>query len=104
VDAVDGTYVIANGEESLTVVVLAGVVTSVAAEKPKPVATTEPLDSAEVLQVLDAVTDEVVAVKAAFASVTADLKALKASLKHDTEEPGAAAASVEPKDKYKIVD
>lgn len=104
VDAVDGTYVIANGEESLTVVVLAGVVTSVTSEAPAPVATTDPLDAAEVLQVLEAVTDEVVAVKQAFASVTAELKTLKASLKHDTEELGAAAASTDAKDKYKIVD
>ena len=41
IDAADGTYTIANGEDVMTVVVVAGVVTSVATETPAAVAAVE---------------------------------------------------------------
>ena len=85
VDAPDGTYVVANGEDALTIVCEGGLVMSVTTETPEAEAeaTEQELD-AEVAAVLSAVSDEVVGLKASLASVTAELKGLKASLKHDT--------------------
>lgn len=96
IDAADGTYTIANGEDVMTVVVVAGVVTSVAIESPAAVAAAadEGELGAEVAAVLEAISDEVVALKAHNVKLVAELKDLKASLKHDTVEgvkPPAAA-------------
>ena len=93
IDAADGTYTIANGEEVMTVVVLAGVVTSVAMETPAPVAAVGGELGAEVAAVLEAFSDEVVAVKASNLKLVAELKDLKASLKHDTDEGKKPAAA-----------
>ena len=103
VDAPDGTYVIANGDASLTVVVLGGLVTSVTEDTPAA-AVVEPGEvDAEIAAVLTAVVDEVKALKAENSSVKAELKSLKASLKHDEEKPGAAAAQKGVESKYNIV-
>ena len=93
IDAADGTYTIANGEEVMTVVVVAGVVTSVAIETPAAVAAVEGELGAEVQEVLAAITDEVVALKAHNVKLVAELKDLKASLKHDTGEGKKPAAA-----------
>ena len=93
IDAADGTYTIANGEEVMTVVVVAGVVTSVAIETPAAVAAVEGELGAEVQEVLAAITDEVVALKAHNVKLVAELKDLKASLKHDTDEGNKPAAA-----------
>ena len=94
IDAADGTYTIANGEEVMTVVVVAGVVTSVAIETPEAVAAEL---GAEVQEVLAAITDEVVALKAHNVKLVAELKDLKASLKHDTGEGKKAPAAADKK-------
>ena len=94
IDAADGTYTIANGEEVMTVVVVAGVVTSVAIETPEAVAAE--LDS-EVAAVLEAISDEVVALKAHNVKLVAELKDLKASLKHDTDEGKKVPAAADKK-------
>ena len=94
IDAADGTYTIANGEEVMTVVVVAGVVTSVAIETPAAVG--GELDS-EVAAVLEAISDEVVALKAHNVKLVAELKDLKASLKHDTGEGKKAPAAADKK-------
>ena len=91
-DAADGTYTIANGEEVMTVVVLAGVVASVATEAVAAAAVGGELDS-EVAAVLEAISDEVVALKAHNVKLVAELKDLKASLKHDTDEGKKPAAA-----------
>lgn len=104
VDAPDGTYVIANGDESLTVVVMSGLVTSVTDETAEATteATNEGID-AEVLQVLEAITDQVQALKTENASVKAELKSLKASLKHEPEDKGAPNAKAGDNQQFKIV-
>ena len=93
IDAADGTYTIANGEEVMTVVVVAGVVTSVAAETPEAVAAAGGELDSEVAAVLEAISDEVVALKAHNVKLVAELKDLKASLKHDTDEGKKPAAA-----------
>ena len=100
IDAADGTYTIANGEEVMTVVVVAGVVTSVAIETPAAVAAVEGelgAEVQEVQEVLAAITDEVVALKAHNVKLVAELKDLKASLKHDTDEGKKVPAAADKK-------
>lgn len=100
IDAADGTYAIANGEEVMTVVVVAGVVTSVAIETPAAVAAVAAVEGelgAEVQEVLAAITDEVVALKAHNVKLVAELKDLKASLKHDTDEGKKVPAAADKK-------
>ena len=104
IDAPDGTYVIAHGEESMTIVVLGGVVASVTMEAPAPVAAVDQELQAETQAVLEALTEQVVALKAANVSVVAELKDLKASLKHDVKEPAAAAAAKTNQPNFKLVD
>ena len=99
VDAPDGTYVIADDDHSITVVVASGVVASVT--MPAQAAATE-LD-AEVAAVLTAVVEAHKAAKADIVALRAEIVALKASLKHDEELPGAAAASTNTETKYKVV-
>ncbi len=105
IDAPDNTYVIANGEETITIVVMGGVVTSYTTEA--IVAAVGPAEAgevnAEIAAVLTAVVDEVKALKASNVAYVAELKALKVSLKHEEEKPGAAAAST-PASKYTILD
>ena len=97
IDAADGTYTIANGEDVITVVVLAGVVTSVAVETPEAVAAVEGELDSEVAAVLEALSDEVVALKAHNVKLVAELKDLKASLKHDTGEGKKVPAAADKK-------
>jgi len=113
VDASDGTYTIANGDDALTIVVEAGKVTSISAEEPEFEASTEEdeenevsaeLDE-EVAQVLTVLGEQVVALKASNAKFVADLADLKKSLKHDTTEgkpkPDAKAGIT---NRFKITD
>ncbi len=104
VDAPDGTYVIANGADSWTLVVAGGLVESVEMNAPEGAeASSEELD-AEVAAVLTAVTDEVVALKAANVKLVAELKDLKATLKHDTgDKDKKPAAADKEKINFKIV-
>ena len=97
IDAADGTYTIANGEEVMTVVVVAGVVTSVAIETPEAVAAVGGELDSEVAAVLEAISDEVVALKAHNVKLVAELKDLKASLKHDTDEGKKVPAAADKK-------
>ena len=102
VDAPDGTYVIANDTENITIVVMGGSVTSYTTEP--VVATAEATNlHAEVAETLAAVVEQVVALKAALAKSDANFTALKVSLKHEVEGPGAAASLSELSTKYKIV-
>lgn len=103
IDAPDGTYVIANGEETITIVVASGAVTSFSTEA--IVAATGPATElgAEVEAVLEAVVEAHKELKAKFVALEADHKALKVSLKHEEEKPGAAAAQ-QSAGKYKIID
>jgi len=104
VDAPDNTYVIANETETITIVVAGGVITSYTTEP--VVAATEPAATelgAEVEAVLEAVVASLSEYKAKFTALEKDHKALKASLKHETEPAGAAAAQTDVKSKYNIV-
>lgn len=85
VDAPDGTYVVANGEDTWTLVVLAGAVVSATMEAPADVEAEVAELEAETQAVLTAITDEVVASKATIVKLVAELKDLKASLKHEVE-------------------
>lgn len=103
VDAPDGTYVIANGEDVWTLVVLAGAVVSATMEAPaeaEAVATELEVDTQAALT---AIVEEVVALKGNYASVVAELKDLKASLKHDVEKPAAAASANKKVPTFKVV-
>lgn len=104
IDAPDGTYVIANGTETITIVVMGGVVTSYTTEA--VVAATEAATElgAEVEAVLEAVVAKFTDLEAKYVALERDHKALKVSLKHEEEKPGAAAASTAPATKYKILD
>ena len=103
VDAPDGTYVIADGDVSKTVVVMAGVVTEYTTEDAAAAAAEVPELGAEVEAVLTAVVEAHNELKAKFVAMETNYNALKASLKHDDGNAGAAAASTQT-GKYKIVD
>ena len=103
IDAPDGTYVIANGEESMTIVVLGGVVASVTMEAPTSAEAVATELEAETQAVLEAITEQVVALKASNVKLVAELKDLKASLKHDVEVPAAAASANKNVPTFKVV-
>ena len=103
IDAPDGTYVIANGEESMTIVVLGGVVASVTMEAPASAEAVATELGAETQAVLEAITEQVVALKASNVKLVAELKDLKASLKHDVEVPAAAASANKNVPTFKVV-
>lgn len=103
IDAPDGTYVIANGEESMTIVVLGGVVASVTMEAPAAAAAVATELEAETQAVLEAITEQVVALKASNVKLVADLKDLKTSLKHDVEVPVAVASAKKNVPTFKVV-
>lgn len=102
IDAPDGTYVIANGEETITIVVMGGAVTSFSTEA---IVAEEPATElgAEVEAVLEAVVAKFTDLEAKYVALEKDHKALKVSLKHEEEKPGAAAAQ-QSAGKYKIID
>jgi len=104
VDAADGTYVIANGDDAITCVVMGGVVTSVTVET--PTAATEPVDAgeinAEMAEVLETLVTEIQALKGENAALATSITALKASLKHPVEPTTAPKA--ENKNQFKILD
>lgn len=85
VDAPDGTYVIANAPDTITVVVLSGVVDSVTVDTPAVAAVDATELEADTQAALTAIVEEVVALKASNVSLVAELKDLKASLKHGVE-------------------
>lgn len=103
IDAPDGTYVIANGEESMTIVVLGGVVASVTMETPAAAEAVATELEAETQAVLEAITEQVVALKASNVKLVAELKDLKTSLRHDVEVPAAAASAQKNVPTFKVV-
>lgn len=99
-DAADGTYVIADGDNSITIVVLSGLIESIEVVEPSVDAEVEP--DAEVLAVLEAVVAANVEQKSQIVALQNELKALKVSLKHeDGKAPAAAAGKAQPK--FKVV-
>lgn len=104
IDAPDGTYVIAHGEEAMTIVVLGGVVSSATMEAPAAAEASVATElEAETQAVLEAITEQVVALKASNVKLVAELKDLKASLKHDVEVPAAAASANKNVPTFKVV-
>ena len=103
IDAPDGTYVIANGEESMTIVVLGGVVASVTMEAPAAAEAVATELEAATQAVLEAITEQVVALKASNVKLVAELKDLKTSLKHDVEVPAVAASANKNVPTFKVV-
>jgi phage tail protein X len=101
VAAPDGTYVVADGDNTITMVVLGGLVTAYELTTPAPVdAVVEP--SEEVLAVLEAVVEANVKANASIVALQTELKALKVSLKHEgPQAPAAAAGKTKPQ--FKIV-
>jgi hypothetical protein len=87
VDAPDGTYVIANGEDVWTLVVLAGAIVSATMEAPAVAEAVATELEAETQAVLEAITEQVVALKASNVNLVAEMADLKKSLKHDVEAP-----------------
>lgn len=104
VDAPDGTYVVANDPDTLTIVVASGKVASVDVASPAPAAEVPEDLNPEIAAVLEAVVDENIALTAKLTALEARFVALTKALKHDEEKAPAGAAKVEAKDKYKIVD
>ncbi len=104
IDAPDGTYVIANGDAALTVVVAGGAVVSVTEEAPVAATVAPGEIDAEVAATLEVMADQIVALKAHNVKRDAEFLALKTSLKHDVEPAGAAAAQGQSVSKYKILD
>lgn len=103
VDAPDGTYMVANGEETWTLVVLAGLVASLEAMGVEAVAAVNTELEAETMATLEAIVGEVVASKASIVKLVAELKDLKASLKHEVEVPAGAAAAKEKQPQFKVI-
>ena len=103
IDAPDGTYVIANDTESMTIVVLGGVVASVTMEAPAVAEAVATELEAETQAVLEAITEQVVALKASNVKLVAELKDLKTSLKHDVETPAAAASANKNLPHFKMI-
>jgi len=87
VDAPDGTYVIANGEDVWTLVVLAGAIVSATMEMPASAEAVATEVEAETQAVLEVLTEQVVALKASNVKLVAEMADLKKSLKHDVEAP-----------------
>jgi len=102
IDATDGTFVIADGENTITVIVLSGVVSSVTVETPAAAEVNAEI-GAETEAVLTAIVEEVTALKAANLKVVAELKDLKASLKHETKEVTAPTAEKGKQPTFKVV-
>lgn len=104
-DAPDGTYTIAVGDASITIVVLAGLVDEIV----------EPDGSGDVVEIdaetqalLAAVVANYKALNLKFTALEADHNSLKASLKHEGDAAGAGAAAKAAKDagiagQFKIV-
>lgn len=97
VTAPDDTYVIADGDRTLTIVVASNVVTTVTIDDPADV---EAATEEETQQFLTALVDDNVALKEEVSTLTAkhtkleaDFVALKAALKHDDGKAAAAAAA-----------
>jgi len=103
VDAPDGTYVIANGEDVWTLVVLAGAVVSATMEAPAEAEAAATELEVETQAALTAIVEEVVALKASNVKLVAELKDLKASLKHDVEKPAAAAVAKGKTPTFKMI-
>lgn len=101
VDAPDGTYVIANEDATITIVVIAGVIDSIDVVSTDPAEEPQELDG-EVLAVLEAVVASGVESKKLIVALQKELKDLKTSLKHDDGKAGAAAAQPE-KFKFKVI-
>jgi hypothetical protein len=101
VDVPDGTYVVANDPDTITMVVLAGVITSLMIETPTPAAAAVPVLDSEVEAVLTAIVETVASLKTEHVKVVAELKDLKASLKHGKEAPAPAAGST--KTQFKVI-
>lgn len=99
----DGTYVIADGDDSISIVVAAGVVSTFERITPEAQAAEPGELDAEVQAVLQGVATAFKGLQTRFVALEADHKALKTSLKHEEEVPGAAAASTPAESKYKIV-
>jgi hypothetical protein len=87
-DAPDGTYTIAVGDASITIVVIAGLVDEIVT----PAGEDDVVEvDAELQAVLTAVVANYTALNAKFVALEADHNALKVSLKHDGDAAGAAA-------------
>lgn len=87
-DAPDGTYTIAAGDASITIVVLAGLVDEIV--EPAGAADAIEID-ADLQAVLTAVVANYTALNTKFIALEADHNSLKASLKHEGDAAGAAA-------------
>lgn len=103
VDAPDGTYVVAHNDGSMTVVVLAGAVVSASMDEPAAAEAAATELEADTQAALAAIVEVVVALKVSYASVVAELKDLKASLKHDVEKPAAAAVAKTNVPQFKVI-
>lgn len=102
VNAPDGTYTVADGENTITMTVLGGIVT--AYELTTPEVAEETVEAnAEVLAVLEAVVEANVKANGLIVALQAEMKALKVSLKHETLQVGAAAAQKNTKPQFKII-
>jgi len=103
IDAPDGTYVIAHNDGTMTLVVLGGLVLTASMDAPVPAEAAASELEAETMATLEAIVGEVVALKGSYTKVVAELKDLKASLKHEVEVPAVAAAAKAKQPQFKIL-
>lgn len=98
----DATYVIADGDNTITIDVLAGAVTAVVVAEPEAAEATAELD-VEVQTVLETLVEASVKSNALIVALQTELKDLKVSLKHEDGKAPAAAADKTKQPSFKIV-
>jgi len=103
VNAPDGTYTVADGENTITMTVLGGIVTAYELTTPEAPDEPEVEVNAELLAVLEAVVEASVKANGLIVALQAEMKALKVSLKHEPLEVSAAAAQKNTKPQFKII-
>lgn len=103
VTAEDGTYTVADGENTISMVVLSGVVDSVEVITPDAGDPPTAEVDAELVQVLETLVQANTKANASIVALQAELKDLKISLKHNVDKAPAAAAG-KHEGKFKIID
>jgi predicted TPR repeat methyltransferase len=99
VSAPDGTYAVADGDNTITMVVVGGLVESLEVTEPE---TIDAVVDAEVLEVLGAVVEANNKANASIVALQNELKELKVSLKHEPNTP-APVDGKKNTNRFKIV-
>lgn len=101
--APDGTYVIADGDNTITIVVINGLIESKDVVEPAPAAEASTELEAETQQLLSTLVEAHVSQNAKIEALEQTIKDLKVSLKHEDGKAPAAAADKSKQPSFKIV-